>query len=134
MLEITEGSIINDPESTLKIMQQLHDMGYQFTIDNFGTGYSSLVYLTKMPLTELKIARPLVMDIMNSENGVTIVKATINLAHNLGLQVTADGVESEEILAKLKDYGCDMAQGYYLSKPLSATDFTQWKNAYEYSY
>ncbi|MDD2659247.1 MAG: bifunctional diguanylate cyclase/phosphodiesterase [Methylococcales bacterium] len=134
MLEITEGSIINDPESTLKIMQQLHDMGYQFSIDNFGTGYSSLVYLTKMPLTELKIARPLVMDIMNSENGVTIVKATINLAHNLGLQVTADGVESEEILAKLKDYGCDMAQGYYLSKPLSATDFTQWKNAYEYSY
>jgi diguanylate cyclase (GGDEF)-like protein len=131
MLEITEGSIISDPESTLEIMKRLHGMGYQFSIDNFGTGYSSLAYLSKMPLTELKIARSFVMDIINSENDATIVKAIINLAHNLGLQVTADGIESEEIMTKLKDYGCDMAQGYYLSKPLSATDFTQWISAYK---
>lgn len=131
MLEITEGSIINDPESTLEIMERLHAMGYQFSIDNFGTGYSSLAYLMKMPLAELNIDRSFVMNILNSETDATIVKATINLAHNLGLRVTAEGVESKEIMAKLKDYGCDIAQGYYLSKPLSVINFTQWISAYE---
>ena len=129
MLEITEGSVMNDPESALEIIERLHRMGYQFSIDDFGTGYSSLAYLKKMPLTELKIDRSFVMDIMNSENDATIVKATINLAHNLGLHVTAEGVESKEIMAKLKDYGCDVAQGYYLNKPLSVTDFNQWMNS-----
>ena len=118
-----------DPERTLVIIEQLHRMGYQFSIDNFGTGYSSLAYLKKMPLTELKIDKSFVMDIMNSENDAMIVKATINLAHNLGLQVTAAGVESKEIMAKLKDYGCDMAQGYYLHKPLHVTDFNIWMNS-----
>lgn len=132
MLEITEGSIMNDPESTLEIMERLHGMGYQFSIDNFGTGYSSLAYLRKMPVTELKIARSFVMGIMNNENDAIIVKATINLAHNLGLQITAQGVESKEIIFRLKDYGCDMVQGYYLNKPLSVTDFTQWMSTYEW--
>jgi EAL domain-containing protein (putative c-di-GMP-specific phosphodiesterase class I) len=132
MLEITERSIMNDPESALEIIDRLHAMGYQFSIDDFGTGYSSLANLIKMPLTELKIDRSFVMDILNNENNATIVKATINLAHNLGLQVIAEGVESKEIMTKLKDYGCDMAQGYYLNKPLSATDFTQWMSASEW--
>ena len=131
MLEITEGSVMNDPESALEIIKRLHGMGYQFSIDDFGTGYSSLAYLRKMPLTELKIDKSFVMDIMSNENDATIVKAIINLAHNLGLQVTAEGVESKEIMNKLKDYGCDMAQGYYLNKPLSVTDFTQWISASE---
>jgi diguanylate cyclase (GGDEF)-like protein len=129
ILEITEESVMYDPERTLVIIEQLHGMGYQFSIDNFGTGYSSLAYLKKMPLTELKIDKSFVMDIMNSENDAMIVKATINLAHNLGLQVTAAGVESKEIMAKLKDYGCDMAQGYYLHKPLHVTDFNIWMNS-----
>ena len=81
-----------------------------------------------MPLTEIKIDRSFVMDIMNSENDAVIVKAIINLAHNLGLQVTAEGVESKEIMAKLKDYGCDVAQGYYLNQPFSVTDFNKWMN------
>jgi diguanylate cyclase (GGDEF)-like protein len=132
MLEITEGSVMNDPESALEIMERLHAMGYQFAIDDFGTGYSSLAYLRKMPLTELKIDRSFIMDIMSNENDAIIVKATINLAHNLGFQITAEGVESKEIMAKIKDYGCDMAQGYYLSKPLSVADFTQWMSAYEW--
>jgi EAL domain-containing protein (putative c-di-GMP-specific phosphodiesterase class I) len=126
MLEITEGSVMNDPESVLEIIERLHRMGYQFSIDDFGTGYSSLAYLKKMPLTELKIDKSFVMDILNSENDANIVKATINLAHNLGLQVTAEGVESKEIMAKLKDYGCDVAQGYHLNKPLSVSDFNKW--------
>ena len=128
MLEITEGSVMNDPESALEIIKRLHDMGYHFSIDDFGTGYSSLAYLKKMPLTEIKIDKSFVMDIMNSENDAVIVKAIINLAHNLGLQVTAEGVESKEIMTKLKDYGCDVAQGYYLNQPLSVTDFNKWMN------
>jgi len=129
MLEISEGSVMNNPDTALEIMERLHLMGYQFSIDDFGTEFTSLAYLKKMPLTELKINKSFVMDILNSENDATIVKAIINLAHNLGLQVSAIGVENKEIMAKLKDYGCDMAQGYFLQKPLSVTDFNQWMNS-----
>ena len=131
MLEITEGSVMNDPESALEIIKRLHAMGYQFSIDDFGTGYSSLSYLSKMPLTELKIDKSFVMGIMNNETDATIVKSAINLAHSLGLHATAEGVESKEILDELKDYGCDMAQGYFLNKPLSVINFTQWMNDFE---
>ena len=131
MLEVTEESIMKDPDSALEIITRLHGMGYQFLIDDFGTGYLSLSYLCKMPLTELKIDESFVMAIMNNETDATLVKAAINLAHSLGLQVTAEGVESKEILAKLKDYGCDMAQGYFLNKPLSVINFTQWMNDFE---
>ena len=131
MLEITEGSIMNDPESALEIINQLHGMGYQFLIDDFGTGYSSLGYLSKMPLTELKIDKSFVMDMMSNTNNALMVKTIINLAHNLGLQATAEGVENDEIMAKLKGYGCDMAQGYFLNKPLSVNDFTQWMSDFE---
>jgi len=126
ILEITEGAVMNDPERALEIIERLHDMGYRFSIDDYGTGYSSLAYLKKIPLAELKIDKSFVKDILISDNDAVIVKATINLAHNLGLQVTAEGVESQEILDRLKEYGCDLAQGYYLSNPLSVADFDQW--------
>ncbi len=129
MLEISEGSVMKEPEITLEIVERLHRMGYQFSIDDFGTEFTSLAYLKKMPLTELKIDKSFVMNILNSENDSTIVKAIINLAHNLGLQVTAIGVENQEIMAKLKEYDCDMAQGYFLHKPFSATEFIQWMNS-----
>ncbi len=126
ILEITEGSIISHPELTLEILERLSKMGYKLSIDDFGTGYSSLAYLKKMPLTELKIDRSFVEDILVSENDDVIVNATINLAHNLGFKVTAEGVESAEIMDKLKAYGCDIAQGFYLSKPASVSDFDNW--------
>jgi len=126
VLEITEGSIMTDPEQALEIIQRLHEMGYKLSIDDFGTGYSSLAYLKKMPLTELKIDRSFVQDILHSENDAVIVNATINLAHNLGLQVVAEGVEDAEIMAKLKEYDCDIAQGYYLNRPQSVADFNTW--------
>jgi len=126
VLEITEGSIMTDPEKALEIIQRLHKMGYKLSIDDFGTGYSSLAYLKKMPLTELKIDRSFVQDILHSENDAVIVKATINLAHSLGLQVVAEGVEDAEIMAKLEDYDCDIAQGYYLNKPQPVEDFNLW--------
>ena len=126
MLEITEGSVMTDPESALGIIKRLHDMGYQFSMDDFGTGYSSLAYLKKLPLTELKIDKAFVMDIMDSENDAAIVKATINLGHNLGLMVTAEGVESKEVMGRLMEYGCDVAQGYFLSRPITVENFNQW--------
>ncbi|MDD1621744.1 MAG: bifunctional diguanylate cyclase/phosphodiesterase [Methylococcaceae bacterium] len=132
MLEITESSIMSDPERTLEIIQRLHGMGYRFSIDDFGTGYSSLAYLKKLPLTELKIDKSFVGDLSHSENDAVIVNATINLAHNLALQVTAEGVESQEVLDTLKNYGCDIAQGYFLSKPLSFVEFNQWMQQAEW--
>lgn len=126
ILEITESSVMNEPENALAIINRLHDMGYQFSIDDFGTGYSSLAYLRKLPLVELKIDKSFVTELMSNDNDSTIVKAIINLAHNLGLSVTAEGVENEVILAILKDYNCDIVQGYYVSKPLSVKDFLAW--------
>lgn len=126
VLEITEGSVMTDPDATLRILRRLHEMGYQLSIDDFGTGYSSLAYLKEMPLAELKIDRSFVQDLLVSESDDVIVNATINLAHNLGLHVTAEGVESEEIFDRLKGYGCDIAQGYLLSKPIAVKDFNKW--------
>jgi diguanylate cyclase (GGDEF)-like protein len=126
ILEITESSIMTDPERAMIIIERLHKMGYKLSIDDYGTGYSSLAYLKKMPLTELKIDRSFVADILKNENDAVIVHATINLAHNLGLQVTAEGVESKEIMAKLTEFECDIVQGYYINKPLSVSDFNQW--------
>lgn len=126
MLEITESSIMTDPERTLEIIQRLHGMGYKLSIDDFGTGYSSLAYLKKMPLTELKIDKSFVGDVLESESDAVIVNATINLAHNLGLQITAEGVENRAILEKLADYQCDIAQGYLYSEPLPADAFASW--------
>lgn len=126
MLEITESSVMSEPENALAIINRLHKMGYQFSIDDFGTGYSSLAYLKKLPLTEIKIDKGFVMDILNSENDAAIVKATINLGHNLGLLVTAEGVESKEIMARLMEFSCDVAQGYFFSKPITFKELNQW--------
>ncbi len=126
VLEITEGSVMIEPEATLNILRRLDEMGYQLSIDDFGTGYSSLAYLKQMPLAELKIDRSFVQDLMENESDDVIVNATINLAHNLKLHVTAEGVETEEIYDRLKDYGCDIAQGYLISKPISAKAFNEW--------
>jgi EAL domain-containing protein (putative c-di-GMP-specific phosphodiesterase class I) len=129
MLEITESSIMTDPERAMEVIQRLHEMGYKLSIDDFGTGYSSLAYLKRMPLTELKIDKSFVVDLLKSENDAVIVKATINLAHNLGLQVTAEGVETQEVMDKLSSYQCDLAQGYLFSKPISFDDFGAWLEA-----
>ncbi|CAD6873838.1 putative bifunctional diguanylate cyclase/phosphodiesterase [Methylomonas fluvii] len=130
MLEITESSIMTDPERAMEVIQRLNEMGYKLSIDDFGTGYSSLAYLKRMPLTELKIDKSFVVDLLHSENDAVIVKATINLAHNLGLQVTAEGVETQEIMDKLSTYQCDLAQGYLFSKPMPFADFGAWVEAH----
>jgi diguanylate cyclase len=128
--EITEGSIIKDPERALEILLRLSKMGINISIDDFGTGYSSLAYLKKMPATELKIDQSFVQDMLKNENDAVIVRSTIDLAHNMGLKVVAEGVEEKEIAARLKLLGCDIIQGFYYSKPLSVHDCADWIRSY----
>ncbi|RJX34277.1 MAG: EAL domain-containing protein [Desulfurivibrio sp.] len=124
--EITEGSIIKDPARALEILTRLSKMGIRISIDDFGTGYSSLAYLKKMPASEVKIDKSFVLDMLVDENDAAIVQATIDLAHNLGLKVVAEGVENEETAERLKELGCDILQGYHFSKPLAADHFLAW--------
>ncbi len=129
ILEITEGTLIKNPPRALEILNKLTEMGIRIAIDDFGTGYSSLAYLRKMPVSEVKIDKSFVMDMLNNESDAVIVKATIDLAHNLGMKVTAEGVETIEVVKELRRLGCDYLQGYYFSKPCSEEDFLAWVGA-----
>lgn len=101
-------------------------MGITISIDDFGTGYSSLSYLRKMPASEVKINKSFVIDMLQNDSDAVIVCATIDLAHNLGMKVVAEGVENEETAARLKELNCDILQGYYFSRPLPGEDFSKW--------
>ena len=126
MFEITEGSIMTDPNRALIIVERLKSMGFDFSIDDFGTGYSSMAYLKRLPVSELKIDKSFVLDMMTNENDAIIVQATIGLAHNLGLTVTAEGVEDEKALEILNKMGCDIAQGYLFSKAIPKQALQEW--------
>ena len=125
-LEITESSIMFDQELALHILSRFAEMGVRIAIDDFGTGYSSLSYLKKLPVSHLKIDKSFVLDMLDNENDAIIVNATIDLGHNLGLQVIAEGVENEETLNRLKMRGCDAMQGYHINYPLRGEDFAPW--------
>ena len=101
-------------------------MGLSTSIDDFGTGYSSLAYLKNLPIDELKIDRSFVGNMADDESDLTIVRSTIDLSHNLGLDVVAEGVEDAGALAQLASLGCDRAQGYFVSRPLPAEDVVAW--------
>jgi diguanylate cyclase (GGDEF)-like protein len=126
ILEITETTTMADPERALEILERITQMGVRISIDDFGTGYSSLSYLKKLPANEIKIDKSFVMEMLKNENDAVIVKATIELGHSLGFEVVAEGVEDEETLLKLKSLGCDLIQGFYISRPIGARDFTAW--------
>ena len=125
-LEITENAIMVEPERALNILLRLHDMGIHLSIDDFGTGYSSLIYLKKLPVSQIKVDRSFVMNMIHDEDDAVIVQSTIDLGHNLNCQVVAEGVENLETLERLRSLGCDQAQGFYLSTPLTADDITCW--------
>lgn len=117
-LEITESAIMTDTENAMRVLSEFESMGIQLSIDDFGTGYSSLGYLQRLPVHQLKIDRTFVGDMMKDDNNSAIVKSTIDLAHNLGLNTVAEGIEDVGTLNQLKAMGCDSAQGYYISRPL----------------
>jgi diguanylate cyclase (GGDEF)-like protein len=118
--EITESAAMQQPDETVRILDILHDMGVQLAIDDFGTGYSSLTYLRMFPIDYLKLDQSFVNEIGQSAEGATICDATIGLAHNLGMKIVAEGVETHEQLDYLVARGCDEIQGYYFSRPLAA--------------
>lgn len=125
-LEITENSIMNDPQQSLNVIRELSELGLQISIDDFGTGYSSLTYLSQLSANELKIDRSFVMGMNEREQDATIVKATIDLAHNLNMHVTAEGIEDDACLHRLDYWGCDVGQGYYFSPPLTEFELDKW--------
>lgn len=126
ILEITESVFLSEHARVCGVLSLLREHGVQFSIDDFGTGHSSLSRLKKLPVSELKIDKSFVMDMEHDRDDAVIVRSTVDLAHNLGLAVIAEGVETEMSLNLLRDMGCDMAQGYYIGRPLPADEFTRY--------
>ena len=126
VLEVTESAAMKDLPNTLRVMEQLRVLGIRFSIDDFGTGYSSLSHLKRLPVDEIKIDRSFIQELETRPDDEVIVRSTINLGHALGLKVVAEGVELPASFEALKRLGCDLAQGYLVSRPLSASDLTRW--------
>lgn len=118
--------MLRNPERAQEILQRLDRRGIRLSIDDYGTGFSSLAYLKQMPVHQIKIDRSFVMDMMEDENDAVIVRSTIDLAHNLGLEVVAEGVETADIWDILNILDCDIAQGYHIARPMAADRFIDW--------
>ncbi|MHB8896736.1 MAG: putative bifunctional diguanylate cyclase/phosphodiesterase [Candidatus Geothermincolia bacterium] len=128
-VEVTESAMMADPARVRTILAHLHELGVRISIDDFGTGYSSLAYLKDLPVDEVKIDRSFVKDLADNEPNACIVRAVINLGHDLGLRVVAEGVEDEASLNLLATWRCDVVQGYLFSRPLAPADFMDWVSA-----
>jgi diguanylate cyclase (GGDEF)-like protein len=126
LLEITESAVMSDPTYALRILTELKSLGIRLAIDDFGTGYSSLAHLKRLPVDELKIDKSFVMHMDANDDDAVIVRSTIELGHNMGLQVIAEGVENEKAWKILEQFGCDMAQGYFMSPPLPPHKLEKW--------
>ena len=125
-LEITESAIMDDPVRAQQTLERLHAMGCDLSIDDFGTGYSSLAYLKRLPVDELKIDKSFVLNMASDVGDAKIVRSTIDLGHNMGLRVVAEGVESEAAWNILAGMGCDQGQGYFMSRPMPAGQLAGW--------
>jgi diguanylate cyclase (GGDEF)-like protein len=125
-LEITESAIMTDPEGAMNVLNQLRQSGLHMSIDDFGTGYSSLAYLKKLPVNALKIDKSFITDMENNPDDAIIVRSTIDLGHNMGLRVIAEGVENQATWDALKAMGCDAIQGYFVSRPLAPEKLITW--------
>ena len=124
-LELTESAVMQDAESSIQVLRQLSGLGVRISVDDFGTGYSSLSYLRRLPLDKLKIDRSFIREVAASRDDAEIVRAIVSLAHSLHLKVIAEGVETDEQLAFLRDLGCDQYQGFHCSPPVPADEFEQ---------
>ena len=128
VLEITESTVMADLESGQRVLDALDALGVTISIDDFGTGYSSLAQLKRLPVQELKIDRSFIRQMTSAQDVAQIVRSTIELGHNLGLRVVAEGVESKDAAESLRLMRCDLAQGFFISKPLSAEDLVAWRS------
>ncbi len=126
ILEVTESAVMSRPEYAMKVLRRLHDMGIKLSVDDFGTGYSSFEYLTKMPVDVLKIDRSFILGMDSSEDDSMIVRSIIDLSQNLGLEVVAEGVEDNLTLTILSTLKCNIAQGYYLCRPVPVHELEIW--------
>ena len=131
-LEITESAVMHDPEEVISSLHELSQFGMKLAIDDFGTGYSSLAYLKRFPVNTLKIDRAFITDISSDNDDVAIVEAVLGLGKHFNMKVVAEGVEDEEQLNFLKSQGCDIAQGYYISKALSPEQYQAWLERWPY--
>ena len=126
IVEVTESAAVENPESAIAQLSHLKDQGIKLSIDDYGTGYSSLAQLKQLPVHELKIDKSFVQDLAQDEEDRTIVRSTIELAHNIGLSVVAEGVEDEAALQQLIAWGCNYMQGYFIAKPLDEAAIGKW--------
>ena len=126
ILEITESGAMEDPSLTMDILTRLRLKNIRLSLDDFGTGFSSLVQLYRMPFNELKVDKSFVMGAISSKEAAAISRVTIDLGHSLGLEVVAEGVEDEETYNWLGSLGCEICQGYFISRPLGAAAFSTW--------
>jgi diguanylate cyclase len=131
VLEVTESAVMADPALALEILSRLHALGVGLALDDFGTGYSSMAYLKALPVDELKVDRSFVGQMATSTSDAVIVRSTIDLGHNLGLHVVAEGVENQATWEELAALGCDTAQGYHLGRPMPAAELERWLRAAE---
>ena len=129
IFEITESSVMADPEHSLPILQELHSMGIGLSVDDFGTGYSSLAYLRRLPIDEIKIDKSFVLGMNTDLSDLAIVRAIVDLGHSLSLRVVAEGVEEEAARDALRDMNCDQAQGYLIARPMPMDKFDAWIQA-----
>jgi diguanylate cyclase len=125
-LEITESALMADVERSMRVLHGLHDLGIRISVDDFGTGYSSLTYLRRLPVDAVKIDRSFVVEMAVNPEDAIIVRSVIDLAHNLGLGVVAEGVEDSAAYDMLVTMGCEVMQGYYLSRPLQSDGIAEW--------
>jgi len=129
--EVTEGALIHDFDQTVDSLKEINEMGCHISLDDFGTGYSSMQYLKKLPINNLKIDKSFVMDMHEDESDKTFVKAIIAMAHGLGLSVIAEGVELDQHWELLKEWQCNVAQGYLISRPISSDELKYWILQYQ---
>jgi EAL domain-containing protein (putative c-di-GMP-specific phosphodiesterase class I) len=128
-LELTESSLMVDPELAKRTMHDLAELGVSVAIDDFGTGYSSLAYLTGLPIGELKIDKSFVRAMSSDTRNAIVVRSTIELAHNLGMRTVAEGIEDAFTFERLRALGCELAQGFHMSRPLPAAGLERWWDA-----
>jgi EAL domain-containing protein (putative c-di-GMP-specific phosphodiesterase class I) len=129
-LEVTESAIMTDPVRATEVLRRLAAQGIAISIDDFGAGYTSMRQLKELPISELKVDRSFVTDMETETSNAVIVRSVVELGHNLGMTVVAEGVETLISLDRLAAYGCDMAQGYYLARPMTAQAFESWRDAW----